>query len=45
VSFGSTQRIPAERGEATLGQALVRPCLLCPLASLRVSGQWPVFAW
>lgn len=27
---------------ATLNKALVRPCLVYPLASLDVSGQWPV---
>ena len=39
-SFGTAQRrvnIPA-----TLSKALCRPCLVYPLASLDVSGQWPV---
>jgi len=27
---------------ATLSKALIRPCLVYPLASLDVSGQWPV---
>ncbi len=41
LSFSTAQR----RGKpfpATLSKALSRPCLVYPLASLDVSGQWPV---
>jgi hypothetical protein len=44
-SFGSTQRSVMELPTATLGRAFCRPCLLHPLARLRVSGQWLLFVW
>ena len=39
-SFGTAQR--RDDLPATLSKALCRPCLVYPLASLDVSGQWPV---
>jgi len=46
LSFSSTQRtFLVLMRTATLGKALIRLRLLYPLARLRVSGQWLVFAW
>jgi len=42
-SFGTIQRKEASRFLATLWKALIRQSLFYPLASLDVSGQWPVF--
>ena len=40
LSFGTAQRRAC--APATLGKALIRLRLVYPLASLDVSGQWPV---
>ena len=42
LSFGTAQRKEELLPPATLNKALSRPCLVYPLASLDVSGQWPV---
>lgn len=42
-SFGTARREEFFT-PATLSKALIRPCLVYPLASLDVSGQWPVSA-
>ena len=42
LSFGTAQRKGSSASPATLSKAFCRPCLVYPLASLDVSGQWPV---
>lgn len=45
LSFSTAERKGKKRNSsspATLSKAFCRPCLVYPLASLDVSGQWPV---